>query len=116
MPYSYKNLHFNGLPHAFMNTLLFLDYDRTGFDYPVVPFHVNCYGSSVVRNRGGSFLNAEEGAEPDPPAPSPKLCFDVGAATAKALIGKPLSGRSDRLIQLVSRVPYTQEPPPLARQ
>ena len=89
MPYSYKNLHFSGLPHAFMNTLLFLDYDRTGFDYPVVPFHVNCYGSSVVRNRGGSFLNAEEGAEPDPPAPSPKLCFDVGAATAKAFLESP---------------------------
>jgi hypothetical protein len=89
MPYSYKPLHFQGLPHAFMNTLLFLDYDRKGFDYPVVPFHVNCYGSSVVRNRGGSPLNASENAEPDPPAPSPRLCFDVGAATARALKDSP---------------------------
>ena len=89
MPYSYKPLHFQGMPHAFMNTILFLDYDRKGFDYPVVPFHVNCYGSSVIRNRGGSPLNADPNAQPDPPAPSARLCFDVGAATARALIDSP---------------------------
>jgi len=89
MPYSYKPLHFQGLPHAFMNTLLFLDYDRTGFDYPVLPFHVNCYGSSVVRNRGGSPLNASVEALPDPPAPPASLCFDIGAATARALKDSP---------------------------
>ena len=53
MPYAYKTLHYQGLPHAFLNTLLFLDYDRKGFDYPVIPFHVNCYGSSFVKNKGG---------------------------------------------------------------
>ena len=84
MPYAYKTLHFQGLPHAFLNTLLFLDYDRKGFDYPVIPFHVNCYGSAFVKNKGGSPLQADENAEPDPPAPSAKLCFDVGAATARA--------------------------------
>ena len=67
-----------------LNTLLFLDYDRKGFDYPVIPFHVNCYGSSFVKNKGGSPLQAAEDAEPDPPAPSAQLCFDVGAATARA--------------------------------
>jgi hypothetical protein len=85
MPYAYKTLHYEGLPHAFLNTLLFLDYDRKGFPYPVLPFHVNCYGSSVVRNRGGSPLNTSPDAEPDPPAPSTRLCFDVGAATARAI-------------------------------
>jgi hypothetical protein len=85
MPYAYKTLHYQGLPHAFLNTLLFLDYDRKGFDYPVIPFHVNCYGSSVVKNRGGSPLQAAPDAEPDPPAPSAQLCFDIGAATARAL-------------------------------
>ena len=85
MPYGYKTLHYQGLPHAFLNTLLFLDYDRKGFPYPVLPFHVNCYGSSVIKNRGGSPLRATPDAEPDPPAPSAKLCFDVGAATARAL-------------------------------
>ncbi len=85
MPYAYKTLHFKGLPHAFLNTLLFLDYDRKGLSYPVIPFHVNCYGSSVVKNRGGSPLQAAADAEPDPPAPSARLCFEVGAATARAL-------------------------------
>jgi aromatic ring-opening dioxygenase LigB subunit len=54
----------------------------------VVPFHVNCYGSSVIRNRGGdNFGKADQ--EPDPPAPSPKLCFDVGAAVARILRDSP---------------------------
>src|SRR5205823_3053705 len=53
--YAYKpGLHHPGLAHAFMNAILYLDYDRTGFDYPVLPFHVNCYGSDLVRNRGGN--------------------------------------------------------------
>ncbi|MCE2470229.1 MAG: extradiol ring-cleavage dioxygenase, partial [Dehalococcoidia bacterium] len=56
IPYSYKGLHHEGLAHAFMNTVNYLDYDRTGFGVPVVPFHVNCYGSAVVRNRGGDTL------------------------------------------------------------
>ncbi|MBI4587592.1 MAG: extradiol ring-cleavage dioxygenase [Candidatus Rokubacteria bacterium] len=85
IPYAYKTLHFQGLPHAFLNTLLFLDYDRKGFPYPVIPFHVNCYGSSVVKNRGGSPLQAAADAEPDPPAPSARLCFDIGGATARVL-------------------------------
>jgi hypothetical protein len=85
MPYGYTTLHYKGLPHAFLNTLLFLDYDRKGFSYPVIPFHVNCYGSSVVKNRGGSPLQAAPDAEPDPPAPSARLCFDIGAATARAV-------------------------------
>ena len=88
IPYSYKGLHHEGLAHAFMNTVNYLDYDRTGFDVPVVPFHVNCYGSAVVRNRGGDTLG-KGGDEPDPPAPSPQLCFDVGAAVARILRDSP---------------------------
>ena len=38
MAYAYKPLHEQaGLGHAIINTLLSLDYDRKGFDYPVVP-------------------------------------------------------------------------------
>ena len=89
IPYSYKPLHFQGLGHAFLNTVMYLDYDREGFDYPVVPFHVNCYGSSVIRSRGGTDLEALPGGEPDPPAPTPRLCFDIGAATATVLKESP---------------------------
>jgi hypothetical protein len=87
MAYAYKPLHEeDGLGHAFVNTLLFLDYDRTGMPYPVLPFQVNCYGSRVIRNRGGS---EEYATEPDPPGPSPKRCMEVGAATARALQATP---------------------------
>ncbi|MBI3516065.1 MAG: extradiol ring-cleavage dioxygenase, partial [Proteobacteria bacterium] len=50
--YAYRMRYALGLPHAFINTVLYLDYDRRGFPYPVVPFHVNCYGSSVIAKRG----------------------------------------------------------------
>ncbi|MBV9198275.1 MAG: extradiol ring-cleavage dioxygenase, partial [Alphaproteobacteria bacterium] len=51
--YAYKPLH-HQLGHAFLNTLLFLDYDRKGFPYPVVPFQVNCYGRRVVAQQAGA--------------------------------------------------------------
>src|SRR5204862_6426281 len=38
--YSYKPLH-HQLGHAFLKTLVLLDYDRKGLPYPVVPLHVN---------------------------------------------------------------------------
>ena len=86
MAYAYKPLHYPGLPHSILNTLLFFDYDRKGFDIPVVPFAVNCYGSKVISNRGGILPYKENGKflEPDPPGPSLKRCMQVGAATARA--------------------------------
>ena len=87
MSYAYKPLHQPGLGHAILNTLLYLDYDRNKeFKYPVVPMLVNCYGSKVIQNRGGS---KEYEKEPDPPGPSPKRCMEVGAATAKVLKDSP---------------------------
>ena len=86
MAYAYRPLHEDGLGHAFANTLLFLDLDRTGFNYPVLPVAVNCYGSSVIRNRGGGSQYSEE---PDPPSPSPSRCFALGQATARVLKESP---------------------------
>ena len=86
MAYAYQPLHEPGLGHAILNTLLYLDYDRKGFDYPVVPMLVNCYGSRVIRNRGGAI---EYLPDPDPPGPSPKRCMQVGAAAAEALKDSP---------------------------
>ena len=80
MSYAYKPLHWEGLGHAFVNIQMFLDYDRMGFDYPVVPISVNCYGSSVVRNKGG--IGRDLNAGPDPTSPTPKRCFEVGQAVA----------------------------------
>jgi hypothetical protein len=86
MAYAYKPLHEDGLGHAFANTLLFLDLDRQGFHYPVLPMAVNCYGSAVIRNRGGGSQYSDE---PDPPSPSPRRCFEVGQATARVLKESP---------------------------
>ena len=85
--YSYKPLHQQGLGHAFVNTLLYLDYDRNGFNYPVIPFSVNCYGSNIIRNQGGPHTRQINGRDMalDPPGPSPKRCMEIGAATARAL-------------------------------
>jgi hypothetical protein len=84
LPYAYRLRHGAGLAHAFINTLLFLDFDRTGFPYAVLPFHVNCYGGELVRRRGGGLAPGEhEPGEPDPPAPSAQSCFDLGRAIAR---------------------------------
>jgi hypothetical protein len=90
VPYAYTTRHERGLAHSFNQTLLFLDYDRQGFDVPLVPFHVNCYGSSVVRNRGGAaHLAGAGGSQPDPPGPEPARCFALGRAVARVLQESP---------------------------
>jgi hypothetical protein len=91
MAYAYRPLHEPGLAHAFINTLLYLDYDRQGWPYAVLPVAVNCYGSRVIRNRGGILPQLANGKEldADPPGPSPKRCMEVGAATARVLRNSP---------------------------
>ena len=85
--YAYKPHHHPTLAHAFMRTIMFLDYDQRGFDYPVVPFHVNCYGSDLM-NR--SEVQEPTGpALPAPPAPTPRRCFDLGQAVARILGDTP---------------------------
>lgn len=89
--YAYRPLHQDGLGHAFVNTVLFLDYDRVGFPYPILPFQVNCYGRRVISQRGYRASLAAPLAEGDldPPSPSPRRCLEVGAATAQALRESP---------------------------
>ena len=83
------------LTHAFLNALLYLDWDRRGFDYPIVPVQVNAYGKQVVPNRGGiahldpSTKDEPFGDEPGPPAPSPAACAHLGAMTREILQEMP---------------------------
>ncbi|MDP3176079.1 MAG: hypothetical protein Q8M88_16745 [Phenylobacterium sp.] len=89
--YSYKPLH-HPLGHAFYNAVNYLDYGREkGFPYPLIPFAINCYGRRVIAQRGGSpnFDHELSDDELDPPAPTPKRLFDLGAATARILKKSP---------------------------
>jgi hypothetical protein len=88
--YAYKPLH-HPLGHAFTNAVMYLDYSRKGFDYPIVPFAINCYGRRVLAQRGGLpvFDKVIEEADLDPPAPTPRRLFDLGAATARILADSP---------------------------
>jgi hypothetical protein len=88
--YAYKPLH-HALGHAFTNAIYYLDYHRAGFDYPIVPFAINCYGRKVVSQRGGVpvFDKTVADSDLDPPSPSPWRLFDLGAATARILAESP---------------------------
>ena len=82
--YAYQPLHHEGFAHAFLNSVLYLDYHRRGFPHPVVAFPVNCYGRRVISFRG--FLSRFADQAPfDPPSPNPNRLMDLGAATARAL-------------------------------
>ncbi|MGH3661481.1 MAG: hypothetical protein ACRDT1_12615 [Micromonosporaceae bacterium] len=88
VPYAYTRLHHPGLPHAFLNAILYLDYHRTGFDYPVVPFPINCYGRRVVSYQG--FMSRfDDVRELDPPSPQPARFIDIGAKVAEIFAESP---------------------------
>jgi hypothetical protein len=82
--YAYKPLHHPGLAHAFLNTILYLDYDRTGFDWPVVAMPINCYGRKVVGAKG-FVTSMGDVIAPDPPSPSPSRVHALGRAIARAV-------------------------------
>ncbi|MGH1360880.1 MAG: hypothetical protein ACRBC3_19140 [Burkholderiaceae bacterium] len=80
--YAYKPLHHPGFAHAFLNTVLYLDYDRTGFDWPVIAMPINCYGRKVVGAKG-FMTSMQDDIPPDPPSPSPGRLYDLGAQVAR---------------------------------
>ncbi|MGQ0482015.1 MAG: extradiol ring-cleavage dioxygenase [Pseudonocardia sp.] len=85
--YSYRQLEGAKFPHAIGNTQIFLDYDHYGqqFPYKILPITVNCYGQHVIARRGGLSRFADIKDENlDPVGPSPKRCFQLGAAVARS--------------------------------
>jgi hypothetical protein len=90
--YSYSLPHQDYLGHAFANTLLFLDHERKGWPYPIIPFAINAYGSALIRAKGGLVEGdspPEANQQPDPPGPTPKRCFELGRAIARVLRDSP---------------------------
>jgi hypothetical protein len=88
--YAYKPLH-HPLGHAFSYGVMYLDYHRTNFAHRIVPFAINCYGRRVIAQKGGLpvFDRELSDADLDPPAPTPRRLFDLGAATARILAASP---------------------------
>jgi hypothetical protein len=91
--YAYKPLH-HPLGHAFVNSILYLDMDRKGFPYPVVPFTVNAYGRWLIGAHGEPMTPSQaaklaDQTELDPPGPQPWRCFQVGVAIARVLTRSP---------------------------
>jgi hypothetical protein len=91
--YSYQRRESAHFPHAIANTQLFLDYDNAGreFPYRILPITVNCYGQHVIARRGGLARFADIHDEQlDPVGPSPKRCFQLGGAVARAMASTDL--------------------------
>ena len=86
--YAYEPRHHPDLSHAFLNAIMYLDYDRTGFPWPVVAMPINCYGRKVISAQG-MFKPFGTEVELDPPSPSPRRLMDVGGAVARALLKSP---------------------------
>ncbi len=79
--YALQTRHEKGLSHSFANGIIYLDFDQAGFNYPFIPFHVNCYGNQLMTTSANGV--GEGTGELSPPAPSPQRCFEIGRATAR---------------------------------
>ena len=116
--YSYKPLH-HPMGHAFENTVILLDDERRGFDYPVVQFSVNCYGRRVNAARGLR-LPLAMGRDPQrrslrSAGPQP-ASLHAGRRRRGAGHGRqPVAGRVCRVVLLVAFVSDREELAALAR-
>jgi hypothetical protein len=79
--------------HAFTSTIQYLDQDRQGFNHPVIPFSINCYGSHMRipgPNRNpirGRIL--EDDDDPPPPSPLAWRTYDLGKVVAQIITESP---------------------------
>ena len=81
------------LGHAFVNTVLYLDWDRKGFPYPGGAVRRERYGRGLVARPRAPHDAVASGQAPegelDPPGPQPWRCFQLGAAVARAARASP---------------------------
>ncbi len=93
---SWQLHHLASLGHAFTFTLDYLDWDRHGFPYPLVPFHVSAYGEDMrmpipgVEHVAGRLpANIPEDAVLPPPSPPAWRCYDLGKAVGEICAASP---------------------------
>ena len=112
LAYAYKPLH-HPMAHAFTNTFLYLDWDRQGFPYPVVPFAINCYGSNLIHAKGGfgtSVRPAAAGRRGGRPAVAASLArYGCRGRDRRGAGALAVPGRADRLVVVVALLPVAEK-------
>jgi hypothetical protein len=77
------------LPHSFAGVFTYLDWDRRGLDYPVVPLHVDLYGGTAGISPGAlDGLDFDNAARVQPVRM--ERAFDFGAELARILLATDL--------------------------
>src|SRR5581483_10068525 len=93
---SWRLHHLESLGHAFAFTIDYLDWDRRGFPYPLIPFHVSAYGEDMRMPLPG--VEAATGRLPEsippdtvlpPPSPPPWRCYVLGRAVGEVCESSP---------------------------
>ena len=90
---SWKLPHVEEYGHAFTTTVHYLDMDKAGFDFPVIPLSVNCYGNHLRipgpgQKRAVGRLQEDMPVTP-PPSPPPWRCYDLGREVARIIAESP---------------------------
>jgi hypothetical protein len=104
IPYAYKPRH-AALGHAFTNSILFLDWDRRGFPYPLVPFTTNAYGRESRRaadaDQGKRFSGQRRSTR------AAAMALFSNRRGLRARFGrKSVESRVDRIVELVALVSH----------
>jgi hypothetical protein len=90
---AWKLHHMQHLGHAFSHSVDYLDWDRSGFPYPIIPFHVSCYGTNLrVPTPEAKIVPGRlmEGVRTAPPeSPTPRRCYALGKQVAEILAASP---------------------------
>ena len=90
---SWKLNHSPAVGHAFSRTVDYLDWDRQGWPYTMIPFHINSYGEDLripLQDGSKGLGRLIEGRDVKPPqGPPPWRCYDLGKAIATAIKESP---------------------------
>ncbi|MEV4623993.1 hypothetical protein AB0J74_35445 [Asanoa sp. NPDC049573] len=89
---AWKLHHMDHLGHAFSHSVDYLDWERKGFPYPIIPFHVSCYGTNLKVPSLGPITPGrlqDDVDIPPPDSPTPKRCYDIGREVAQILEASP---------------------------
>lgn len=83
---AYKGLHLERLAHTFTGVINYLNWDRTGWNFPTVPIHLNCDGEKDVPLE----MRSGDAYAPKDLLPArPFRIFDLGRSLAEIILESP---------------------------